>query len=232
MDQRIKVFYVEDEPFLGRIVKESLESRSFEVCMVSDGLRAIPAFEAFQPDICLLDIMLPRKDGYTVAAEIRQRNPRIPIIFLTAKNQTEDVLKGFQTGGNDYIRKPFSMEELIARIQNLLQITRPGKTSEAPANEPIPIGRYTFLPWKYELHCESENRKLSHRETELLRILSDNRHQVVNRRDILLQIWGDDSFFNSRNLDVYITKLRDYLKADSSIEIVTIKGVGYHFVIG
>lgn len=231
MDQRIKVFYVEDEPFLGRIVKESLESRSFEVCMVSDGQRAIPAFEHFQADICLLDIMLPRKDGYTIATEIRQRNPRIPIIFLTAKTQTEDVLKGFQTGGNDYIRKPFSMEELIARIQNLLQITRTGKTAETPVNEPVPIGRFTFLPWKYELRYENETRKLSHRETELLRILSENRHQVVNRRDILLQIWGDDSFFNSRNLDVYITKLRDYLKADESISIMTIKGVGYHFIL-
>jgi len=233
MDKRIKVFYVEDEPFLGRIVKESLESRSFEVCMVSDGQRAIPAFEGFHPDICLLDIMLPRKDGYAIAAEIRQRNPRVPIIFLTAKTQTEDVLKGFQTGGNDYIRKPFSMEELIARIQNLLQITQSGKAAaESPSQDPIPIGRYTFLPWKYELRFEAETRKLSHRETELLRILSESRHQVVNRRDILLQIWGDDSFFNSRNLDVYITKLRDYLKADEAIEIVTIKGVGYHFVVG
>ncbi len=229
---KTKVLYAEDELFLGKIVRESLESRGFEVMMEGDGAKVLPLFKTSKPDICILDIMLPNKDGFAIADEIRELDEEVPVIFLTAKTQTDDVVKGFSLGGNDYIRKPFSMEELIVRMQHLLQFTRPGKTSEAPANEPIPIGRYTFLPWKYELHCESENRKLSHRETELLRILSDNRHQVVNRRDILLQIWGDDSFFNSRNLDVYITKLRDYLKADSSIEIVTIKGVGYHFVIG
>lgn len=230
----IKILYVEDEPFLGRIVKESLESRSFEVQMVTDGQRALPAFERFQPDICVLDIMLPQKDGYTVATEIRQVNPRIPIIFLTAKNQTEDVLKGFQSGGNDYVRKPFSMEELIVRIQNLLNLAGNGSGKESTgttSNEPVPIGRYEFAPLRYELKFEDHARKLSHREAELLRILSENRNVVVNRRDILNEIWGDDSFFNSRNLDVYITKLRDFLKEDPGIEILTIKGVGYRFVV-
>lgn len=230
----IKILYVEDEPFLGRIVKESLESRSFEVQMVTDGQRALPAFERFHPDICVLDIMLPQKDGYTVATEIRQVNPHIPIIFLTAKNQTEDVLKGFQSGGNDYVRKPFSMEELIVRIQNLLNLAGNGAGKESTgttSNEPVPIGRYEFAPLRYELKFEDHVRKLSHREAELLRILSENRNVVVNRRDILNEIWGDDSFFNSRNLDVYITKLRDFLKEDPGIEILTIKGVGYRFVV-
>ena len=230
MDKPIRVLYVEDEPFLGRIVKESLESRAFAVQMVGDGQRALPAFEQFGPDICVLDIMLPRKDGYSIAQEIRQYNPRIPIIFVTAKTQTEDVLKGFQSGGNDYLRKPFSMEELIVRIHNLLAMTQ--NTAPAKANnQPISIGRYEFVPGKYELRIDDTTRKLSHRETELLRILSEHRNAVVNRKDMLLQIWGDDSFFNSRNLDVYITKLRDYLKEDPAISLVTIKGVGYHFIV-
>jgi DNA-binding response OmpR family regulator len=226
-----KIFYVEDEPFLGRIVKESLESRDFLVKMVSDGQRALPLFEQFQPDICVLDVMLPQKDGYSIATEIRRANPGIPIIFLTAKTQTEDVLKGFQVGGNDYIRKPFSMEELIIRIQNLLQLTQGSSTTKTASGEPVSIGKYEFAPLKYELKYAENVRKLSHREAELLRILCENRNIVVSRRDILRQIWGDDSFFNSRNLDVYITKLRDYLKEDYHVEILTIKGVGYRFVV-
>lgn len=231
MDKHIKVLYVEDEPFLGRIVKESLESRSFEVLMISDGLKALPAFSQFQPDICVLDIMLPKKDGYAIAVEIRQLQPRLPIIFVTAKTQTEDLLKGFQSGGNDYLRKPFSMEELIARIHNLIQLSRQTTLTGTP-NAAVAIGAYEFAPGKYELRHKEDTRKLSHRETELLRILSEHRNTVVARRDILMQIWGDDSFFNSRNLDVYITKLRDLLKDDPSLEIITIKGVGYHFVCG
>ncbi|HMO38938.1 MAG TPA: response regulator transcription factor [Saprospiraceae bacterium] len=228
---KIKVLYVEDEPFLGRIVKESLESRDFEVRMVSDGQRALPAFEQFRPDICVLDVMLPHKDGYAIATDIRQLNPGLPIIFLTAKTQTEDVLRGFQSGGNDYVRKPFSMEELIARMHNLLQIASNGTPASAPVDkEPIHIGRYVFVPLRYELQLDGHVRKLSHREAELLRILSENRTAVVQRRAILNQIWGDDSFFNSRNLDVYITRLRDYLRDDPAVEILTIKGVGYRFV--
>ncbi len=229
---KTKIFYVEDEPFLGRIVKESLESRDFEVKMISDGQRALSAFEQFKPDICVLDIMLPQKDGYTIAQEIRVQSPAMPILFLTAKTQTEDVIKGFQVGGNDYVRKPFSMEELIIRIQNLLQLSNGNPHSKnIISNEPVAIGRYEFAPLRYELKINDKARKLSHREAELLRILCENRNFVVARKKILNQIWGDDSFFNSRNLDVYITKLRDYLKEDPAIEILTIKGVGYRFVV-
>lgn len=223
-----KILYVEDEPFLGKIVKESLESRNFEVLMITEGNGVLSAFKSFHPEICILDVMLPHKDGYTIGHEIRQQNPNIPIIFLTAKTQTEDVLKGFQSGGNDYIRKPFSMEELIIRINNLLQLT---SRKTVQANGYIQIGKYEFSPQKYELKLNETIKKLSHRETELLKILVENRNFTVNRKDILMKIWGDDSFFNSRNLDVYITKLRDYLKEDSKIELMTVKGVGYHFIV-
>jgi DNA-binding response OmpR family regulator len=225
---KIKILYVEDEPFLGRIVKESLESRDYEVMMITDGKLAQNAFEKTRPDICVLDIMLPTKDGYSIAKDIRKISPGTPIIFVTAKNQTEDVLKGFEVGGNDYLRKPFSMEELIVRVNNLLQLSL--KTTRAlPEN--ISMGKYEFNPTRYELKIAGTIKKLSHREASLLHILAENKNSTVQRKDILMKLWGDDSFFNSRNLDVYITKLRDYLKEDPSIEIITIKGVGYHFVV-
>jgi DNA-binding response OmpR family regulator len=227
---KTKVLYVEDEPFLGRIVKESLESRDFDVTMLTDGKVVKQTFEKIKPDICIFDIMLPVKDGYSIAKEVRQVNPSAPIIFVTAKTQTEDLLKGFESGGNDYIRKPFSMEELIVRIQNLLQLTQQQKS--APLQEAFRIGKYEFNPLRFELKVDANVRKLSHREANLLSMLSENKNGTTNRKDILMRLWGDDSFFNSRNLDVYITKLRDYLKEDPSIEIITIKGVGYHFAVG
>lgn len=226
---KIKILYVEDEPFLGRIVKESLESRDFEVAMVTDGQQALSVFERDKPDICVLDVMLPSRDGYAIARDIKQVNPNVPIIFVTAKNQTEDVLKGFEVGGNDYLRKPFSMEELIVRVTNLLNLSQ--KSGKAlPEN--IMLGRFEFSPLRYELKNGDSVKKLSHREASLLQMLTENRNATVQRKDILMKLWGDDSFFNSRNLDVYITKLRDYLKDDPSIEIITIKGIGYHFVTG
>jgi DNA-binding response OmpR family regulator len=226
---KTKLLYIEDEPFLGRIVKESLESRNFDVTMLEDGKSVLPVFEKTKPNICILDIMLPFKDGYSIAKEIRNINPSIPIIFVTAKTQTEDLLKGFASGGNDYIRKPFSMEELIVRINNLLQLTM---QKDIPALECIVIGKYEFSPLRYELKFNDEIKKLSHREANLLATLAGNKNGITQRKDLLMRIWGDDSFFNSRTLDVYITKLRDYLKRDPTIEIITIKGVGYHFAVG
>ncbi len=224
---KTKVLYVEDEPFLGKIVKESLESRLFEVLMISDGAKVLDAFTPFQPDIAVLDIMLPNVDGYALAESLRRRSPTLPIIFLTAKTQTDDVLRGFQAGGNDYVRKPFSMEELIVRIQNLLAITR-----NAPAQfDPFSIGKFQFTPQKYELRNGDKVKKLSHREMELLKIFCENRNFTVERKTVLMKIWGDDSFFNSRTLDVYVTKLRDYLKDDPSVQIMTVKGVGYFFTV-
>lgn len=227
---KTRILYVEDEPFLGRIVKESLESRDFEVNMAIDGSQAFQVFQKVKPDICVLDVMLPSVDGFTVAEKIRQLNPSVPIIFVTAKTQTNDLLRGFESGGNDYLRKPFSMEELIVRINNLLSITR--KAKPAGAAGAMSIGKFEFDVARYDLKLEGQSRKLSHREAMLLQILSENRNAVVTRKEILMRIWGDDSFFNSRNLDVYVTKLRDFLKGDPSIEIITIKGVGYQFAVG
>jgi DNA-binding response OmpR family regulator len=225
----IKVFYVEDELFLGKIVKESLESRGFEVIMESDGAKATDLFKKTNPDICVLDVMLPNKDGFTIADEIRDLNENVPIIFLTAKTQTEDVVKGFTLGGNDYIRKPFSMEELIVRIQNVLKSKTGG--GQKVTGDNVVIGKYSFQLNRQVLSTGKEDRKLSFRESELLKLLYQNREKIIDRKDILNLLWGNDSFFNSRNLDVYITKLRSYLKEDPSLEIITIKGIGYRFVV-
>ena len=227
---KTKILYVEDEPFLGRIVKESLESRSYEVVMVTDGKGAFPTFQSTKPDICVLDVMLPHQDGYAIAAEIRKVSPTMPIVFVTAKTQTHDLLKGFEVGGNDYLRKPFSMEELIVRVNNLLRLTQSGGKTQK--QELIQIGCYEFNVLRYELKWGEQVRKLSHREASLLLILAEHQNATVSRKDVLMHVWGDDSFFNSRNLDVYISKLRDYLKEDPRLEITTIKGVGYHFSVG
>jgi DNA-binding response OmpR family regulator len=223
------VLYVEDEMFLGKIVKETLESRGFTVTMEQDGNKVFALFQKINPAICVLDVMLPHKDGFEIANEIRKVNATVPILFLTAKTQTEDVVKGFAEGGNDYLRKPFSMEELIVRINNLLQLTGTSQT-EKEDGDTIKLGKFTFNLPRQVLAGIKEEKKLSYRESELLLFLYRNRNAIIERRDLLNAIWGNDSFFNSRNLDVYITKLRSYLKEDPTLEILTIKGVGYRFV--
>ncbi|NML19882.1 response regulator transcription factor [Pseudoflavitalea sp. G-6-1-2] len=227
----IKILYVEDELFLGKIVKESLESRSYHVVMESDGANVLEAFRLLQPDVCVLDVMLPGVDGFTLATAIREIDALIPIIFLTAKTQTNDLVKGFSVGGNDYIRKPFSMEELIVRIENVLKSRRPAKPAPEQS-ESVNIGKYSFHFVRQTLSSASEERKLSFRESELLRLLYTHKDRIIDRREILNLLWGNDSFFNSRNLDVYITKLRSYLKDDDQLSIITIKGVGYRFAVG
>jgi len=224
----LKVLYVEDEIFLAKIVSETLQTRGYEVIMESDGAKVLQKFEMAKPDVCVLDVMLPNKDGFSIADEIRAKDPDVPIIFLTAKSDVSDVVNGFKTGGNDYIRKPFSMEELIVRIENVL------KKKQAPPEaiaEEVTIGNYLFNTKRQVLSINGGDKKLSYRESELLKLLYENREQIVERRDILNLLWGSDSFFNSRNLDVYITKLRNYLKGDPSLEILTIKGIGYRFII-
>ncbi|MFT3826305.1 MAG: response regulator transcription factor [Chitinophagaceae bacterium] len=228
---KTRILYVEDETFLGKIVKESLESRGFEVTMVDDGAEVMGVFKQMEPDICVLDVMLPNKDGFTIAEEIRDVNEEVPIIFLTAKTQTDDLVKGFSSGGNDYIRKPFSMEELIVRIENALRFKREG-VGIAVTGDEVRLGKYSFHQTRQLLTFSGTERKLSFRESELLKLLFKNRDKIIDRKDILNLLWGNDSFFNSRNLDVYITKLRGYLKEDESLEIITIKGIGYRFVIG
>src|SRR6476469_5909588 len=178
-----KIFYVEDELFLARIVKESLESREFDVIMENDGAKALELFKRSQPDICVLDVMLPNKDGFEIAEEIREINENIPIIFLTAKTQTGDVVKGFTLGGNDYIRKPFSMEELIVRIQNLLRLGKEG--SKKITTESVKIGKYNFQINRQVLSNDKEQRKLSFRESEMLKLLYESRDRVIDRKDTL-----------------------------------------------
>ena len=225
-----KILYLEDEHYLGRIVKESLSSRGYDIRLVTDGKNLMRHFDQFGPDICVLDIMVPNIDGYTLSELIREKDPNIPIIFLSAKNQTQDVLKGFEVGGNDYLRKPFSMEELIVRIENLIKLK--GDKQAPLINEKIALGKYIFIPDKFELWYDDEKITLSNRDNELLKLLAKNKNQKIDRRTVLNQLWGDDSLYNSRNLDVYIRKLRVYLEKDPNIQLITLRGVGYHFSIG
>lgn len=229
----IKVLYVEDEANLAKIVMEMLVNRKYDVRLVQRGDLAFHEFRSYNPDICILDVMLPYVDGYEVGKQIRSLNPKVPIIYVTAKGQTEDALKGFSVGGNDYIRKPFSVEELIVRINNLLHLTHSALPIAENSSEvigPHSIGQYLFFPGRQELIMGEKIKRLSHRETELLAALVNQKQETVLRKQILDKIWGNDSFFNSRNLDVYITKLRDYLREDEKIQIITLKGVGYRLV--
>ncbi|MFY8090445.1 MAG: response regulator transcription factor [Chitinophagaceae bacterium] len=225
----MKILYVEDEHFLGRIVKETLETKGFEILMEADGAKVINQYQQFNPDIVVLDVMLPNKSGFEIAKEMRDAKITTPILFLTAKTQTTDVVKGFTVGGNDYLRKPFSIEELIVRLENLHKQLGNTQTVE-PQNEVL-IGKFSLQLNKQVLKMGETERKLSYRETELIKFLFYNANKIIDRRDVLQHIWGNDSLFNSRNLDVYITKIRSYFKEDSNLEIITIKGVGYRFVM-
>ncbi len=226
-----RVFYVEDELNLGQIVKETLEKQGFNLLWETDGQKVMDHFSSFSPDICVLDIMLPNVDGFSLCKQIRTKFPSMPIIFLTAKVETNDLVKGFEAGGTDYIRKPFSIEELIVRINNQLHLHN-GHAITAQITEEIKLGKYTFFPLRYELHSPTGIIKLSQRDQQVLEHFANAQNKVVDRKELLLNVWGDDSFFNSRNLDVYIRKLRSYFKEDSSIEIQTLKGKGYLFLVG
>jgi DNA-binding response OmpR family regulator len=225
----MKILYIEDEASLAKIVKESLQSRDFEVVHLLDGRLLIGQFISFKPDLCLFDVMLPVKDGFELAKEVRTIDPDVPIIFITAKSQTKDVIDGFGAGGNDYIKKPFSLEELIVRINNLYRLSKKGRI--LPIEEKsMQIGNYVFWPEKLELTFGGEIRRISYRESQLLEMLGNQKNELVPRKLILDTLWGDDNFFNSRNLDVYITRLRQYFKQDEKVQILTLKAVGYRLV--
>lgn len=226
-----KILYVEDEPFLGKIVKETIEGKDFEVLLIADGALVMDAFKSFTPDICILDVMLPNVDGFTLGLQIRSQFPKLPIIFVTAKIETDDLIKGFDSGGTDYIRKPFSMKELIVRINNQLDLHQVKKQVSSTEKERIELGQFLFIRDKYELVLKKNVKKLSSRESEVLTILALNRNQTIDRKTLLMDVWGDDSYYNSRTLDVYIRKLRAYLADDPRIEIITLKGKGYHFIV-
>jgi len=226
-----KILYIEDEAYLARIVKETLELKGYEVMHKKDGGRILELINSFNPDICLLDVMLPNVDGFTIASHIRNIHPRLPVIFLTAKTQTDDLVKGFSSGGTDYLKKPFSMEELLVRIQNQLKIMTADISAMQELPDEVRLKQYTFYPSKFELRISDRVIKLSHRESQILAVLCIHKNKIIDRRTLLHVVWGDDSFFNSRNLDVYIRKLRDHLSADPEIEIITLKGKGYHFSV-
>lgn len=222
-----KILYVEDEPNLGTIVCDTLEQKGFDVLLIKDGAKVMDSFAKFTPDICVLDVMLPNVDGFELGKLITTKYPRLPIIFLTAKTQTQDVLQGFNSGATDYIRKPFSIEELIVRINNQLHLNKiSGKFSDT-----ITIGKFIFHANKYELQHGETLYKLSNREAEVLQVFARNMNKITDRKQLLLEVWGDDSFFHSRNLDVYIRKLREYFGNQNGVEIITLKGKGYQFVV-
>jgi DNA-binding response OmpR family regulator len=222
---KIKILLAEDEASLGMIVKESLESRDFNVFLASNGEEAFKIYQKEKLDILVLDVMMPKKDGFTLAKEIRLQNKRIPIIFLTAKSQTSDVLEGFQLGGNDYLKKPFSMEELIVRIKSLLN------RSEFQINlETIEIGKYQFNFTKQTLSINEKTFQLTSREAELLFQLSEKKNELLDRTFILNKLWGNDDFFNARSMDVFISKLRKKLQQDPNIQIINVRGFGYKLI--
>ncbi len=225
MDKLAKIVLAEDEPALGQIVKESLETKGFDVSLCKDGQEALDVYQKEKPQLLVLDVMMPKKDGFTLAKEIRMQDPDIPILFLTAKSQTQDVVEGFTIGGNDYLKKPFSMEELIVRIKNLLH------HSQASEAAHIEIGSYIFHFKPQTLQYQNEDiMKLTHREAHLLYHLYNNKNQVLDRSVILKKLWGDDDFFNARSMDVFITKLRKKLKQDARIEIINVRGYGYKLI--
>lgn len=226
---KTKVLYIEDEPFLGRIVSETLQKQGYDIRLVTDGALVMNTLHDFEPDVCVLDIMLPNVDGFTLCREIRSMRPALPVIFLTALNETADLVKGFESGGTDYVKKPFSMEELIVRINNQLHLMANHKP--VVKEDTRQFGKYSLLKSRYELVSPTTTHKLSAREMEIVTLLTDTPNNVISRRDLLLKVWGDDSFFNSRTLDVYIRRLRALFSEDPSIEVVTLKGKGYLFLI-
>lgn len=225
MSNKIKVILAEDEPALAVIIKESLETRNFEVLLCGDGNEALTAFNNQVPDILVLDVMMPILDGFNVAKEIRKLDKKTPIIFLTAKSQTQDVVDGFNVGGNDYLKKPFSMEELIVRIHSLLNRVNSNKTEEN-----IKIGAYSFNLIKQTLHHSDTTILLTHREASLLYFLIENKNEILDRSTVLKKIWGDDDFFNGRSMDVFISKLRKKLSHDLNIQIINVRGYGYKLI--
>jgi DNA-binding response OmpR family regulator len=230
MEAKAKVLLAEDDENLGILLKEYLKVKDYDTDLYADGDAAFRGFRDSGGiyDICILDVMMPAKDGFTLAQEIRQMSPDIPIIFLTAKSMKEDVVKGFASGGDDYITKPFNIEELILRIEAILRRTTAAEQSQATYE----IGDYVFNPTKQTLvySVTGTEQKLTSKEAELLRYLCVNRNNVLDRNFALRTVWNDDSYFNARSMDVYITKLRKCLKDDPSVQIINVRGKGFKLI--
>ncbi len=227
MEEKLKILLCEDDENLGMLLREYLQAKGYMTELCADGEAGFKAFMKSKFDICVLDVMMPKKDGFTLAQEIRQTNAEMPIIFLTAKTQKEDIVEGFKLGADDYITKPFSMEELVFRIEAILRRVRGKKSKESTLYN---IGKFTFDTQKQLLSIGDEHRKLTTKENELLSLLCSHANEILQRDFALKTIWIDDNYFNARSMDVYITKLRKHLKDDPQIEIINIHGKGYKLI--
>jgi len=223
-----KILLVEDDQTLNFIVRDNLEQAGYLVVSVEDGEAAIKAFKSGKFSLCLLDVMLPRKDGFTVAKEIREIDDHVPIIFLTARSMTEDRINGLTIGGDDYITKPFSMEELLLKIRIFLKRTM--VAAETPVDQVFyKVGNFNFYFDSLVLESNGERKTLTYKEAELLRYFCDNPNKVLSRSDILKQVWGSDDYYLGRSLDVFISRLRKYLGSDENIKILNLHGIGFRF---
>lgn len=227
-DEKVKVLLCEDDENLGMLLREYLQAKGYDTELCPDGEAGYRSFTQNKYDLCVLDVMMPRKDGFSLARDIRDLNEDIPIIFLTAKTLKEDILEGFRIGGDDYLTKPFSMEELTFRIEAILRRVR-GKKSRNRTH--FKIGAFSFDTQKQLLTFGDEQTKLTTKESELLSLLCANANEILQRDYALKTIWIDDNYFNARSMDVYITKLRKHLKDDSQIEIINIHGKGYKLIV-
>lgn len=227
MDEKLKVLLCEDDENLGMLLREFLQAKGFNADLYPDGEKGYKAFLKGKYDLCVLDVMMPKKDGFTLAQEIRNVNSEVPIIFLTAKALKEDVLEGFKIGADDYITKPFSMEELVFRIGAILRRAKGKKDKEITMYK---LGRFTFDTQKQALIIDDKVKKLTTKESELLSLLCSHINEILERNFALKSIWVDDNYFNARSMDVYITKLRKLLKDDPTIEIINIHGKGYKLI--
>lgn len=221
-----KILLVEDDPNLGFVIKDNLQHQGYEVTLCTNGEEGSHTFRNGSFDLCILDVMMPKMDGFTLAQAIRDQNKSIPILFVTAKSMLEDKLSGFQSGGDDYIIKPFSMEELKMRIEVFL--SRPHKTE---ANENFNLGDFIFDTQNLTLTFPGGNKTLTQKEADVLKLLCQNKDRVLKRDEILKRVWGDDDYFLGRSMDVFISKLRKYLKEDERVQIVNYHGVGFRLEV-
>ncbi len=227
MEEKLKLFLCEDDENLGMLLREYLQAKGYDTDLFTDGEVGYKGFVKEKYDLCILDVMMPKKDGITLVKEIRVINSDIPIIFLTAKNMKEDILEGFKAGADDYITKPFSMEELVLRIE---AIFRRVKGKKAKDQQVYQLGNLVFDTQKQILTINGQSTKLTTKESELLALLCAHANDILERNHALKQIWVDDNYFNARSMDVYITKLRKLLKPDPTIEIINIHGKGYKLI--